>query len=157
MFLKVTKFEEILSTKTWLKLQIWQKISLISRYFIVFQVISSDWHVEISQNSPECSALWCFWKLPRLKKFYRQKLGYNCKSGKNFADFTIFHSCVPFVTSHMLGKRQFSGIRKLFWFPRLVSFESAFNFSQDNIYLMTKGCCRFFGYTSHNKNSPTLL
>ena len=51
------------------------KISLISRYFLVFQVIFSDWHVEISQNSPECSALWCFWKLPSLKKFYRQKLG----------------------------------------------------------------------------------
>ena len=50
-------------------------------------------------------------------------------------------------------QRQFSGIRKLFWFPRLVSFESAFNFSQDNIYLMTKGCCRFFGYTSHKKFS----
>ena len=68
---------------------------------------------------------------------------------KNFADSTTF----SFVTSHMPGKHQFLGIRKLFWFPRLVSFESAFNFSQGNIYLMTKGCCRFFGYTSHKKFS----
>ena len=55
LFLIIAKFEEILSTKKWLKL---------------------------------------------------------CKSGKNFADFTIF----PFVTSQTPGnrKRQFLGIRKLF-------------------------------------------
>ena len=50
-------------------------------------------------------------------------------------------------------KRQFSGIRKLFWFPKLVSFESACKLSPGNFYLISKGWSRFFGYTSHKQFS----
>ena len=63
------------------------KISLISRYFIVFQVISSDWHVEISQNSPKVVSYGVFDNC----QVWRNSIDKNLVKIANLAKFRWFH------------------------------------------------------------------
>ena len=107
IFLIIAKFEDIFYRQ---KLGYNCKSGKNITDFTIFSCFSSHIFTLASRNFTKLTQKLCLMIFLIIAKFedifYRQKLGYNCKSGKNITDFTIF----PCVSSHIfpLASRNFT-------------------------------------------------